>query len=826
MIYVGLDLETTDLHPENGDIIEIGACKYENGKLIGSFQFLIRPSHEVPSIVSAITGIGEQELKEAVELDTVVDDLRDFVSDYPIIGHNIAFDIGFLKAKGVDFTKNLHLDTWKLATLVVDSSPSLSLEVLTKQLGIAHSDSHRAYDDACASVELFYALVGYIDQLSLRAIKAVVEYLSDKDYPFYSYFKEAYEKKSNAASQASLDLPEALQRTVDIDLQSVEAIFEENSTPSRVYLHKDQYSFVERIVEMAHEGKHSIIDTSKWVHQGLCALIAAGALEEKSVIYVHSYADREQLLDQDARLFHEITGKYIHPLYVGKPEEYFCYQKFESYLNSRDHSEAEIHLIAKVLLWLSETRTGLLSELNANYEEYRFIDMFRADASCSNNKSCSKDSDCFYAKMRSSKDDSGVIVKMHNQLFTGEAVVDRHRFVLSSQKLDRSFEAAFKTFLNTNALERPLITLRDVSESAEIAERIDELIAHIQLVLGLLGMHTTKYARFDYGKAVVNAEYLSFLKDVGVYEAILRVEDMFELILAEFKSSNPQLEAAHTVISSFIAFFTEKNEYLQEVRVGEEHVHLSQVPIKEFYDFFLKPEGISDHFIGKSIYVGAHTVLDALVDHAAFETVSFDGNISYSQNLELVAVRDFEYEASEKYYEALHQLILSVSAGDDRGVLVVMKNKNKITQYYKKFGYENKKGKQSVYYAGVQGGGDKVFAMMKGVKKPILFITSFDLERSSIDPELFGTFVLDRLPFQPPTPHEIKTGEGDFMSVALPRATRAFKTIVESAVAHPEDTARFIILDQKAISARYAQFFFDAIGFDGVKAVSMRDLES
>ena len=57
MKFVALDLETTGLEAENDTIIEIGAIKFDNGKIIGEFKALVNPGRPIPTMATHITGI-------------------------------------------------------------------------------------------------------------------------------------------------------------------------------------------------------------------------------------------------------------------------------------------------------------------------------------------------------------------------------------------------------------------------------------------------------------------------------------------------------------------------------------------------------------------------------------------------------------------------------------------------------------------------------------------------------------------------------------------------------------------------------------------------
>ena len=67
--YVVFDLETTGLDPKNAKIIEIGALKYRDNELLEEFNVLINPEVLIPDVITAITGIDDELVKNAILID-------------------------------------------------------------------------------------------------------------------------------------------------------------------------------------------------------------------------------------------------------------------------------------------------------------------------------------------------------------------------------------------------------------------------------------------------------------------------------------------------------------------------------------------------------------------------------------------------------------------------------------------------------------------------------------------------------------------------------------------------------------------------------------
>ena len=116
---VFLDLETTGLNSNQDRIIEIGVLKTKGRKEVAEFETLVKPGIPIPSFVTRLTGITEAEVSEkGRELQPVLEELREFIGDCPLIGHNLDFDLSFLKTAGLDLP-NQTLDTAILTALIL-----------------------------------------------------------------------------------------------------------------------------------------------------------------------------------------------------------------------------------------------------------------------------------------------------------------------------------------------------------------------------------------------------------------------------------------------------------------------------------------------------------------------------------------------------------------------------------------------------------------------------------------------------------------------------------------------------------------------------------
>lgn len=159
--FVLLDLETTGLSPKEDKIIEIGAIKYVDGKVVSKFETFVNPARRIPDRIIEVTGITDDMVANAPYIEEVIDELVDFLKGNVIIGHNIVFDYSFVKQNAVNNKHEFNgtvIDTLKLARKFLPELPKRSLDYLCQHFGIVDENHHRAVNDAYVAGELYKIL--------------------------------------------------------------------------------------------------------------------------------------------------------------------------------------------------------------------------------------------------------------------------------------------------------------------------------------------------------------------------------------------------------------------------------------------------------------------------------------------------------------------------------------------------------------------------------------------------------------------------------------------------------------------------------------------
>lgn len=98
--WVAVDVETTGLYPKRGDrIIEIGAVSLKGGIVVEEFHSLINVSRKISKEAQKIHGITNEMLAGEPLPEQVFPAFHAFMNDSILVGHNVRFDMSFLRAE-------------------------------------------------------------------------------------------------------------------------------------------------------------------------------------------------------------------------------------------------------------------------------------------------------------------------------------------------------------------------------------------------------------------------------------------------------------------------------------------------------------------------------------------------------------------------------------------------------------------------------------------------------------------------------------------------------------------------------------------------------
>ena len=176
--FVVFDIETTGFSSVTNHIIEIGAVKVENGKIVDRFSTYVNPQEPIPYRITKLTTITDADVMDAPTIDQVLPEFFAFCEGCVLVAHNASFDIGFIKENarrlGLPYAYT-HVDTLAMARVLLPQLAKFTLDHVAKTVGVSLENHHRAVDDAEATAEIFEKFIPMLLEKGAHDLDAVNE---------------------------------------------------------------------------------------------------------------------------------------------------------------------------------------------------------------------------------------------------------------------------------------------------------------------------------------------------------------------------------------------------------------------------------------------------------------------------------------------------------------------------------------------------------------------------------------------------------------------------------------------------------------------------
>lgn len=183
MTYVVFDLETTGLYPNSGDsIIEIGAVKIKNGKILDRYDELINPCVPLSEEITKITCITDSMLKDKRKEEECVKDFMKWVEDLPMVAHNAKFDTSFIENAYSKYNlgkfNNIVIDTLGLSRYLESKERYHNLATLVKRYNIPWDEDkhHRGDYDSEGTALIFDKMLRKLELNNIKTMDTLMNY--------------------------------------------------------------------------------------------------------------------------------------------------------------------------------------------------------------------------------------------------------------------------------------------------------------------------------------------------------------------------------------------------------------------------------------------------------------------------------------------------------------------------------------------------------------------------------------------------------------------------------------------------------------------------
>ncbi|QCT02603.1 DnaQ family exonuclease/DinG family helicase [Paenibacillus algicola] len=453
MKYAVLDFETTGSHSTD-EIIQVGLAIIEEGGHISRvFGSYVNPGIPIPPFITGLTGITEQDVKDAPMLEEMMMQLVPLLDDVILVGHNVTFDFNFLqnaldRCGYLPFSGRI-LDTIHFLKICFPSLHTYQLGMVSAEFGLQHDRPHQADSDALATAHILLKCFEELEKLPLLTIQRLADLFVDEDSDMGWFFDGLREERERHPVDEESELGYTFYRQLALAVEDWTDIppvrDEEEGNPlknvgfpefmeqvqrnlqqtlSHYESREAQEMMFNKVMEALDERKHLLIEagtgTGKSLGYLLPSIYQSVKQEEKVIVSTHTINLQEQLRERDVPLLNQVVPFPFKAAVFKGRQHYLCLRKFEHKINRKDFAspKEDVIIAAQMLVWLTQTQTGDDEELNLGGRNGEFWDSVSSDSDSCLGRACPWFKKCYYHRARHEAGLADVVITNHSKLFT------------------------------------------------------------------------------------------------------------------------------------------------------------------------------------------------------------------------------------------------------------------------------------------------------------------------------------------------------------------------------------------------------------------------
>ncbi|MBK9604297.1 MAG: DEAD/DEAH box helicase family protein [Anaerolineales bacterium] len=501
---VSLDIETTGLDENREAIIEIAAVKFNGRRIENEFNTLINPGKHIPEFITGLTGIDDAMVRQAPRLRDIAHELTAFVGDAPILGHNVKFDIGFLRKAGL-FEYQQTIDTYELASVLMPTASRYNLGSLGQQLNILLPATHRALDDARVTQAAYVRLFEMACELPLEILNEIVQLGDFVDWDASWVFQQALKNRSKEAPKAkrvkiadfsgpmfesAKKESASIQKTeepIPLDPEEIAAVLEYGGPFSQYfesYEHRpEQVEMLKAVTNALSTGNHLMVEAGTGVGKSFAYLVPAAYFAVQNhtrvVVSTNTINLQDQLIKKDIPNLKAALNLEVNATVMKGRGNYLCPRKLE-YMRSHGPKDAnEMRVLAKIMVWMLDNASGDRNELNLTgpTEREAWSRLSAEDDNCTTETCMGRmGGSCPFQRAKQAALNSHILIVNHALLLSdvasGSKVLPEYDYVIidEAHHMESAVTGALSFRLTQNDLERMMKELG--GSSAGILGRI------------------------------------------------------------------------------------------------------------------------------------------------------------------------------------------------------------------------------------------------------------------------------------------------------------------------------------------------------------------
>ncbi|NRO57466.1 helicase C-terminal domain-containing protein [Lactobacillus helveticus] len=834
-----VDLETTGTQREKGHhIIQFGCAIIKNMKVVKTYSFMINPHREIPQSVVNLTGIHNEDVQGKDDFSVYAPKIIEILKGTVFVAHNVDFDLPFLNYElvqhGYEALTNKAIDTVELAKIAFPTLPSYKLSDLTAQLKIKHLNPHKADSDAYGTAVLLIKIIHKLESLPQATLNTLSSLSSslirDTSWLITTIADNLRKQKRPLGSNYMQVRNIILQKQNDqLDRHGENAHFPINDDEKKK-LFKEKINFRRAQVDLINHLHKFVNNPDK-----RAMVVEAPNGTGKTFSYLFAYAYQlysgrklvvatptkvlqEQIIDHEIPQLLKVTKLDLTAEVVKSSSHYLDLDGFVQTIFQGTPNKNTLVLQMQILVWLTETKTGDLDELNlTNYNAPLFAQIQHPGDARVGSRFASVD---FWNLARKRQEEADILVTNHAYLANhymdtiwGQnpyLVIDEaHRFtenVISSRNDSLRFEALWGVlsyllnllYFSNDGVENQF---NDNVQLNFLLKKLDPQI--LELIQCINDLQKDLYAQ---NKNAVNKTILAngtlelsfqgkglfnknsqFKQSLGKFQQKLEeVRELTNQVLFELYHEQEQeqvLTNTETLLSEIteqidrLDYYSEKSYQLADILSDSQNLDQDGFilmvtnpddPLSTNLDWLmLDAEDVLnqiysrfDHIAFISATLTSNHNFDYAINQLALSNMSLVEYIGKStfnikKHLQVIAVNNMPNPDSEAYEEDIEQILINDLTNKNH-VLVLMTNLEKIRTVFMAIMNSPELKDFEILAQGISGSNNRIAKRFVIAKKAIIIGADSFWEGIDFHDCGIDTVFAARLPFESPDQPEVR----------------------------------------------------------------------
>lgn len=907
--YAIVDLETTGHSPEAGDrMIQIAIVIMQNWKIEQTYTSFINPGKPIPLFIQELTKIRDEDVKDANTFEDISQQIYELLQGAVFVAHNVDFDLSFLQAEfkraGLPKWKGKKIDTVELAKILFPTSLSYKLGDLSDDLNIQHSQAHRADSDAVACAMLLKKCWEKVLTFPLPTL----ELLHKKSFQLKSNIShllfEAIQKKRKSVFHE--------QNTIfykNIGLKKVELYSKGKNSFNGIYpeeendkvqllkntienfeIRKGQFSMMDDVWNCLHNNEEVVIEASTGIGKTIGYLLPATiyAKQNRKKVCISTYTSYllDQLVENEIPKVEKIIQSSIQVSILKGMHNYIDLPIFEQIVNGLDLTYDETLTALQVIVWLLNTETGDLSELNVSGGGQLFLDKIR--------KSKDRHTECeidFYERAIEESKNADIIITNHamvmaelvrkNTIFheiDGWIIDEAHQFVQAAISRDESLfsymnwkyifgqisvsSELFTQFRKTS-IKKQLVPYSIIEQLEKkfhfLIHLFDDTILQIANEMGKFNRYSkyvTKQTAFLNELSLNYDLFKSFSKTMQSWI------DLAELATKRFSKNLLELNKEEQLIlekweywigeckiklSEWDSIFIDKSDTFSTwVEMDRKNVPSSIYVLRKPMNVKENIKQLVDEIRGTSGIVWTSSTLTVpnnkyfIVDQLGIKNNVpiniYEAPSSYYKGAKVFIVSDMpdiQTVPQKEYVESITQAIIRIVRATEGRAFVLFTSLEMLKNTYELIQDSELLQDYMIFAQSITSGSRmKLLKSFQRFSKSVLFGTNTFWEGVDVPGEGLSTVIVVRLPFSSPEEPVFKAksialqlqGMNAFTDLSLPEAILRFKQGFGRLIRKSDDQGALIVLDRRIESKSYGKQFLNALPNITIQKLPLSDM--